>query len=70
MSRRHRNPNRPKYAMPCPECGQIIDARLQLCPKCGTDTDRKLMPLRLVFTFAVIFLVLGVFYFARSCLTS
>lgn len=61
---------RPPYAMPCPQCRKLIDARVRLCPYCGVDTNKKLAGARLVFMFVSIALVLGLIALARRCLGS
>ncbi|HEY3356677.1 MAG TPA: zinc ribbon domain-containing protein [Polyangia bacterium] len=58
---------KPPYSMPCPQCKTLIDARLKLCPHCGVDTDKKLMPARLIFMFVSIALVLGLLALVRHC---
>jgi hypothetical protein len=58
---------KPAYAMPCPKCRTLMDARLKLCPHCGADTDQKLMPLRLVFPLVAVALVLGVGALLQRC---
>jgi hypothetical protein len=58
---------KPEYAMPCPQCKTLIDARLKHCPHCGVDTDKKLLPARIVFMFVTIALILGLVALARRC---
>jgi hypothetical protein len=58
---------KPPYAMPCPGCMRLIDARVRLCPYCGVDTVKKLMPARMIFTVLVVLLVMGIFGAIRYC---
>jgi len=58
---------KPAYSMPCPQCKTLIDARLKHCPHCGVDTDKKLMPARIIFMFVTIAVVLGLLALAKRC---